>query len=173
LRHRRIDPLNGGDLHAAMAQLIKADYGELIWRDRDRFQPIVSVASPITGRSHLFDAVTGQKLSAAKWLVRLGGRVREPADGIPPLPCPWAAALASSDPVPMLKVLLTSDGLTPAELGQCADELLALQSRALTRHSATAVYEAYCDACRRIDRLPDPPRRETLHRAFQAPWQAS
>jgi hypothetical protein len=170
VRHRRIDPL-GGDLHAAMAQLIKADYGELIWRDRSRFEPIVSVASPITGRSHLFDAVAGQKLSAAKWLVRLGGRVREPADGVPSLPCPWSAALAASDPAPMLRVLLTSESLTPDELAQCADDLLILQSRALTRHAATALYEAYCDACRRIGRPPAPAPRETLHRAFQPPQQ--
>jgi hypothetical protein len=140
-----------------MSKLIRTDYGELIWRDRVRLGPIASGVSPTTGRTYLYDAVTARSLSAAKWLVRLGGRVREPQDGLSPLPSPWHAALHGADPVPMLRTLLTSEGLTPVELGECADDLRALQQRAPTRRAVTLAYDAYCDTCRRIDRDAGPP----------------
>jgi hypothetical protein len=143
-------------MHAALSKLIKADYGEIIWRDRVRLGSIAASVSPVSHRTYLYEAVTAGKLSAAKWLVRLGGRVREPQDGAVPLPCPWHAALAASDPAPMLRALLASEALTPVELGQCADDLLALQWRTPTPRGATAVYEAYCVACQRIGRDAEP-----------------
>jgi hypothetical protein len=144
----------GDDLHAAMAKLIRTDYGELIWRDRSRFAPIAASVSPTSGRTYLYDAVAGGKLSAAKWLVRLGGRVREPQAGNAPHPSPWQAALSAADPLPMLRVLLTSEGLTPSDLGLCADDLLALSRRASSRRDVTAAHDAYCDACGRAGREP-------------------
>jgi len=141
------------DLHAAMAKLIRADFGEIIWRDRNRFGPIASAVSPISGRTYLYDAVVSGKLSAAKWLVRLGGQVREAEARTPTQPSPWQAALSAADPLPMLRVLLTSESLTTAALGQCADDLLALSRRASSRHQVMAAHEAYCDACRRAGRV--------------------
>ncbi len=154
---RLVDPPSD-DLHAAMAKLIRADFGEVIWRDRDRLGPIAPTVSPATGHTHLHDAVTARKLSAAKWLVRLGGRVREPHDGTADCACPWDAALRLPDPVPMLLVLLTSDSLTAAQLAQCADDLLAIHRSATTQRADAAAYDAYCTVCRRINRQPRPPR---------------
>ncbi len=151
---RRGTPLD--DLHAAMAKLIKADFGELIWRDRRLFEPIAADVSPISGRTYLYDAVAAGKLSAAKWLVRLGGRVREPQAGNSPHPSPWQAALSAGDPMPMLRTLLTSEGLRPVDLGLCADDLLALRKRASSPRDVSAAHEAYCDTCRRIGRDPGP-----------------
>jgi hypothetical protein len=146
------------DVHADLARLIKADFGEVIWRDRIRFGLIAPSVSPATGHTHLYDAVAAGKLSAVKWLVRLGGRVREQQDGISPLPCPWDAALGLANPAPMLGALLTSEALTPVELAECADALLTLYQRAPTPRAEIAAYEVYCNACRRIDRRPRPPR---------------
>jgi hypothetical protein len=144
------------DLHAAIAKLIKADFGELIWRDRRLFGAIAADVSPVSGRTYLYDAVAAGKLSAAKWLVRLGARVREPQGGPAPHPSPWQAALSAGDPLPMLRTLLTSEGLRPADLGLCADDLLALRKRASSPRDVTATHEAYCDTCRRIGRDPGP-----------------
>ena len=139
-----------------MSKLIKADFGEMIWRDRRLFGPIAGDVSPVTGRTYLYDAVVAGKLSAAKWLVRLGGRVREPQSGTTPHPSPWQAALSGGDPLPMLRALLTSEDLRPADLGLCADDLLALRKRASTPRDISAAHEAYCDTCRRIGRDPGP-----------------
>jgi hypothetical protein len=153
---RRRGPPADDDLHAAMAKLIKADFGELIWRDRRLFGQIAADVSPLSGRTYLYDAVAAGKLSAAKWLVRLGGRVREPQGGSAPLPSPWQAALLAADPLPMLRTLLTSDSLKPGDLGLCADDLLALRQRASSAREVTAAHETYCETCRRIGRDPGP-----------------
>lgn len=150
------------DVHAAMSKLIRTDFGEVIWRDRRRFGPIAAGVSPASGRTYLYEAVVGGKLSAARWLVRLGGRVREPQAGVAPHPCPWQAALSTADPFPMLRVLLASDGLTRNDLACCADELLALRQRASVRHDVKAAQEVYCEACRRIGRRPIPQPVEAL-----------
>lgn len=157
------------DLHAAMTKLINADFGEVIWRDRRLFEAIAADVSPISGRTFLYDAVAAGKLSAAKWLVRLGGRVREPQVGHAPHPSPWQAALSSGDPMPMLRTLLTSAGLRPADLALCADDLLALRKRAASVRDVTAAHEVYCEACRRIGRDPGPaPREITSGRTYTA-----
>lgn len=146
------------DVHAAMSELIKTDFGEVIWRDRHRFAPIAASVSPVSGRTYLYDAVAGGKLSAAKWLVRLGGRVREPQAGVTaPYPCPWQAALSTTNPLPMLRVLLTSQGITPADLGHCADDLLTLRQRASSARDMSAAHDAYSETCQRIGRKPSPP----------------
>lgn len=149
------------DIHAAMAKLIRTDFGEVIWRDRRRFGPIAAAVSPASGRTYLYDAVAGGKLSAARWLVRLGGRVREPQAGIAPHPCPWQAALVTANPYPMLRVLLSSDGLTRTDLGRCADDLLALRHRASSASDGRAAHDAYCEACKRIGRHPSPQPADT------------
>jgi hypothetical protein len=141
------------DPHSELAALIKADFGEVMWRDRTRLGPAIGAISPLTGHSHLYDAVVARKLSAVRWLVRLGGRVFErpaPTD-------PWRAALELTDPVPTLELLLTSGALTPAELGACADDLRALERSTSRPAVASAAYKLYSQTCRRIEREPDPP----------------
>lgn len=142
-------------LHASMATLIRSDFGELIWRDRARLGPIAPVVSPHTGQTHLHDAVAKRKLSAVKWLVRLGGRVREPRGG--PLSCPWVTALQSPEPLPILRLLLTSPTLTPDELAQCADDLVLVRDRARSRGDITTAYAIYAEVCQRVGRDPGPP----------------
>lgn len=143
-----------GDLHSEMAALIKADFGEVMWRDRTRLGPAVSAISPLTGHSHLYDAVIARKLSAVRWLVRLGGRVCERLE----FGDPWRAALELTDPVPTLELLLTSGALSPIELGECADDLRALESSTSRPAVASGAYKLYLQTCRRIEREPDPPR---------------
>ncbi len=146
------------DVHAALSELIRTDFGEVIWRDRHRFGPIAASVSPVSGRTYLYDAVAGGKLSAAKWLVRLGGRVREPQAGVTPAhPCPWQAAMSTANPLPMLRVLLTSADFTPVDLGRCADDLLTLRQRASSARDMTAANDAYSETCQRIGRKPSPP----------------
>lgn len=144
------------DVHAALSKLIRTDFGEVIWRDRQRFGPVAAGVSPASGRTYLYEAVVGGKVSAARWLVRLGGRVREPQGGLTSQACPWQAALSTSNPFPMLRVLLASDSLTPAELGRCADDLLMLRQRASSAHDVNAAQEVYSEACQRIGRDPIP-----------------
>ena len=146
------------DVHAALSELIRTDFGEVIWRDRHRFAPIAASVSPVSGRTYLYDAVAGGKLSAAKWLVRLGGRVRESQVGVTPQhPCPWQAAMSTANPLPMLRVLLTSADFTPSDLGRCADDLLTLRQRASSPRNVTAANDAYSETCLRIGRKPNPP----------------
>ena len=143
------------DLHSELARLIKADFGEVIWRDRVRLQAVVTEVSPLTGHTPLYDAVVGRKLSAVRWLVRLGGRVREGGeDGNP-----WHAALRMTEPLPTLELLLTSGAMTTIDLNACADELRALERGALHQRVADGARRLYLDACRRIERTPDPPVR--------------
>jgi hypothetical protein len=143
------------DLHSELARLIKADFGEVIWRDRLRLQDVVTAVSPLTGHTPLYDAVVGHKLSAVRWLVRLGGRVREVGeDGNP-----WHAALRLTDPLPTLELLLTSRAISTIDLTACADELRALERGALHQRVADGARRLYLDACRRIERTPDPPAR--------------
>lgn len=142
------------DLHTELSALIKADFGEVMWRDRTRLGPAIGAISPHTGYSHLYEAVVARKLSAVRWLVRLGGRVcerLEPSD-------PWRAALQLTDPVPMLELLLTSRDLSIDELGLCADDLRALERSTSRPVVAGSAYKLYLETCRRIERVPDPPR---------------
>ncbi len=143
------------DLHSELARLIRADFGEVIWRDRSRLHEAVTAVSPHTGHSHLYDAVVGRKLSAVRWLVRLGGRVREPVDNSNP----WLAALRMTDPLPTLKLLLGSQTMSAADLSACADDLRALERAASRQPIADDAHKLYLDACRRIERAPDPPVR--------------
>jgi hypothetical protein len=142
-----------GDPHTELAALIRADFGEVMWRDRTRLGQAIAAISPLTGHSHLYDAVVARKLSAVRWLVRLGGRVcerLEPSD-------PWRAALHLNDPVPTLELLLTSDALGIDDLGACADDLRALERSTVRPAVATGAYKLYLETCRRIERKPDPP----------------
>ena len=142
-----------GDPHSELAALIKADFGEVMWRDRTRLGQAIGAVSPITGHSHLYDAVAARKLSAVRWLVRLGGRVRERQQANDP----WRAALQLTDPVQTLELLLTSGALSIDELGECANDLRALE-RSTTRPAiAAGAYKLYLETCRRIEREPDPP----------------
>jgi hypothetical protein len=142
-----------GDLHTELAALIRADFGEVMWRDRTRLGQAIGTISPLTGHSHLYDAVVARKLSAVRWLVRLGGQVRDRVQASDP----WRAALELNDPVPMLELLLTSGALGPDELGACADDLRALERSTSRPGVATAAYKLYLETCRRIEREPDPP----------------
>jgi hypothetical protein len=140
-------------LHEELAALIKADFGEVMWRDRTRLGGAIDVVSPLTGHTHLYDAVVARKLSAVRWLVRLGGRVRERSE----LADPWGAALGLLDPVPMLELLLSSAALRTEDLGACADELRALERRVSRPGVAAGVYRLYRETCQRIEREPGPP----------------
>lgn len=142
-----------GDVHTELAALIKADFGEVMWRDRIRLGPAASAISPHTGHSHLYDAVVARKLSAIRWLVRLGGRVCERLQASDP----WRAALELTDPVPTLELLLTSGALDVDELGECADDLRTLERSTSRPAVATGAYKLYLETCRRIERVPDPP----------------
>ncbi len=141
------------DPHSELAALIKADFGEVMWRDRVRLREAIGSVSPITGHTHLYDAVVARKLSAVRWLVRLGGGVREQSQAADP----WRAALQLNDPVPTLELLLTSGALGTEELGACADELRTLQRTVSRPGVAAGVYKLYLETCRRIEREPDPP----------------
>jgi hypothetical protein len=142
-----------GDLHTELAALIRADFGEVMWRDRTRLGQAIGTVSPLTGHSHLYDAVVARKLSAVRWLVRLGGQVRDRVQASDP----WRAALELNDPVPMLELLLTSGALSLDELGACADDLRALERSTSRPGVATGAYKLYLETCRRIEREPDPP----------------
>jgi hypothetical protein len=142
-----------GDPHTELAALIRADFGEVMWRDRTRLGQAIGTVSPLTGHSHLYDAVVAQKLSAVRWLVRLGGRVCERLQASDP----WRAALLLNDPVPTLELLLTSGALSLDELGGCADDLRTLQRSTARPAVATGAYKLYVETCRRIEREPDPP----------------
>ena len=142
-----------GDLHTELAALIRADFGEVMWRDRTRLGQAIGTISPLTGHSHLYDAVVARKLSAVRWLVRLGGQVRDRVQASDP----WRAALELNDPVPMLELLLTSGALSLDELGACADDLRALERSTSRPGVATGAYKLYLETCRRIEREPDPP----------------
>lgn len=142
-----------GDPHTELAALIRADFGEVMWRDRTRLGQAIGAISPITGHSHLYDAVVARKLSAVRWLVRLGGRVCERLQASDP----WRAALQLNDPVPMLELLLTSGALSIDELGACADDLRTLERTTSRPAVATGAYKLYLETCRRIERKPDPP----------------
>ncbi len=143
-----------GDPHTELAALIKADFGEVMWRDRTRLGEAIGTISPLTGHSHLYDAVVAQKLSAVRWLVRLGGRVFERLQASDP----WRAALQLNDPVPMLELLLTSGALSSEELSTCADDLRVVERSTSRTAVATGAYKLYLETCRRIEREPDPPR---------------
>ena len=142
-----------GDPHSELAALIKADFGEVMWRDRIRLGPAASAVSPLTGHSHLYDAVVARKLSAIRWLVRLGGRVCDRFEASDP----WRAALELTDPVPTLELLLTSGALSIDELGACADDLRVLERSTSRPAVAGGAYKLYLETCRRIEREPDPP----------------
>jgi hypothetical protein len=142
-----------GDPHTELAALIKADFGEVMWRDRTRLGQAIGAVSPITGHSHLYDAVVARKLSAVRWLVRLGGRPCERLQDIDP----WRAALQLSDPVPTLELLLSSPALNTDELGDCADGLRVLERSTSRPAIAAGAYKLYLETCRRIERKPDPP----------------
>lgn len=142
-----------GDPHTEIAALIKADFGEVMWRDRVRLRDAIGAVSPITGHSHLYDAVVARKLSAVRWLVRLGGRVCERLQDSDP----WRAALQLTDPVPTLELLLASDALNHHELGDCANDLRALNGSASRPAIAASAYKLYLETCQRIERKPDPP----------------
>lgn|SRR5579859_2732902 len=124
-----------------------------MWRDRTRLGQAVGTVSPITGHSHLYDAVVARKLSAVRWLVRLGGRVVERVEAHDP----WRAALQLTDPVPTLELLLTSSALNAEELGECADDLHTLERSTSRPAVAAGAYKLYMETCRRIERQPDPP----------------
>jgi hypothetical protein len=142
-----------GDLHTELAALIRADFGEVMWRDRTRLGQAIGAVSPLTGHSHLYDAVVARKLSAVRWLVRLGGRVCDRLEASDP----WRAALQLTDPVPTLELLLTSGALSIDELGACADDLRTLERSTQRPAVATGAYKLYLETCRRIERMPDPP----------------
>ena len=142
------------DPHTELAALIRADFGEVMWRDRTRLGQAIAAISPLTGQSHLYVAVVARMLSAVRWLVRLGGRVFErlqPSD-------PWRAALLLNDPVPTLELLLTSGALSIDDLGTCADDLRTLERSTSRPAVATGAYQLYLQTCRRIEREPDPPK---------------
>jgi hypothetical protein len=141
------------DPHSELASLIRADFGEVMWRDRTRLRDAISAVSPLTGNTHLYDAVVARKLSAVRWLVRLGGRVREGTQ----MSDPWRAALLLNDPVPTLELLLSSGALGAEDLGACADELRTLEKTTSRPGVAAGVYKLYRETCLRIERNPDPP----------------
>jgi hypothetical protein len=142
-----------GDVHTELAALIRADFGEVMWRDRTRLGQAIGAISPLTGHSHLYDAVVARKLSAVRWLVRLGGRVCERLEAGDP----WRAALQLTDPVPTLELLLSSGTLSIDELGACADDLRMLERSTSRPAVATGAYKLYLQTCKRIEREPDPP----------------
>ena len=141
------------DPHTELAALIRADFGEVMWRDRTRLGQAIGAVSPLTGHSHLYDAVVARKLSAVRWLVRLGGQVYNRLEASDP----WRAALLLTDPVPTLELLLTSAALSSEELSACADDLRVLERSTARPAIATGAYKLYLETCRRIERVPDPP----------------
>jgi hypothetical protein len=149
------------DPHSEIAALIRADFGEVMWRDRTRLREAFEAVSPITGHTHLYDAVVARKLSAVRWLVRLGGRVRDRSQAGDP----WRAAMLLTDPVPTLELLLTSGALGTEDLGACADELRVLNRTASRPGVAAGAYKLYLETCRRIEREPDPPTPSFTDRA--------